>query len=605
MNKFMYKSLITLAFLAFAQLAQAQEFYSQNFSGGAIPAGWTTTDGSNQGVLWEYCTGPTAGCADLYNRPPFASTTAVDGFMIMDSDGAGDIPSNHISRLTTSNIDCSAAAEVYATFDAYVGVFEVPSAGNALLRVSVDGGTTWTSYDFIPGLSVSNRFSENPNKAAVNISAVAANQATVLLQWQWTGRYEYWWMLDDVKLTTINPTPANNLTIGGFYYPVSSYATPASEIATDTFGFSGNVTNKGTAAQTNVTLKVEVLNSNGAVLFTDVASIATLAAGVVDSLIVLPNTFAPALPMGDYSIRYTVSADATDAAPTDNVDGDDFLVTDFIFSKENGPTGGLRPGGGGDYAAANLYQMSKSSLEKYKASGFEISVATNASDLPLEDVSVTAYLLKVNDDVDPDFANFDDAELLSNSLELKGIASYDFPTGATNYTPYSFLLEDVNGGTGAIALETGARYFAVIGYNDGSNVAFQAHSDETNHTFVSSMVYTTAWFLGGFGEDYNPVIRMYLELSTATDDLPLPESAMKLFPNPVSDVLNLEVSFEESTNATITIADINGRVINIDNRKGLTKEVLTYQLPQLAAGTYLARIATEKGTKTMKFVVMK
>lgn len=98
---------------------------------------------------------------------------------------------------------------------------------------------------------------------------------------------------------------------------------------------------------------------------------------------------------------------------------------------------------------------------------------------------------------------------------------------------------------------------------------------------------------------------MYLELSTATDDLPLPESAMKLFPNPVSDVLNLEVSFEETTNATITIADISGRVINIDNRQGLTKEVLTYQLPQLAAGTYLARIATEKGTRTMKFVVVK
>ncbi len=604
MKKFMYKSLIVLALVAIAQLAQAQAFFTQNFAGGVIPAGWTTTDGSGQNVVWEYCTGPAAGCADLYGRPQFASTTAANGFMILDSDGYGDIPSNHVSRLTTPNIDCSAASQVFATFESAIGVFEVPSDGNILLRVSNDGGTTWTPYNFIPGLSVNNRWSANPHKAVINITSVAANKPAVMLQWQWTGRYEYWWMLDDVNLTTIDPTPANNLAVSGFYYPVSSFATPASEIGTDTFGFSGYVSNLGTAAQTNVKLKAEVINkTTNVVLFTDQATIASLPVGYMDSLIILPNTFAPELPMGTYTIRYTVSADATDTAPLNNVDGDDFVVTDFIFSKENGPTGALRPGGGGDYAVANLYTMSKASLEKYKALGYEISAATNPG-LPLQDVTVTAYLFKVADDVLPDFSNFDDAAFLSNSLELKGIAAFDFPDGAANYAAQAVLLEDVNGGTG-VPLETGARYFATIQYTDASNVAFHAYSNATNHTFISSMVYTDSWYLGGFGEDYNAVVRMVLELSTSTDDLPLPESAMKLFPNPVSDVLNLEVSFDDATNATITIADINGRVINIDNRQGLTKEVLTYRLPNLAAGTYLARIATEKGTKTKKFVVAK
>jgi Secretion system C-terminal sorting domain len=604
MKKIMYKSLLALALIAIAQLAQAQVFYTQDFSGGALPAGWTTTDGSNQNAIWEFCSGPAAGCVDLYNRPQFASTSAANGFMVLDSDGYGELPSNHVSRLTTANIDCSAATQVFATFESAIGVFEVPSDGNVLFRVSNDGGTTWTPFNFIPGLSVSNRWSANPHVAAIDITAVAANKPAVMLQWQWTGRFEYWWMLDDVKLTAVNPTPANNLALTGFYYPVSSFATPATEIGTDTFGFSGLVSNVGTAAQTNVKLKAEVLNATGTVLFTDMASIASLPAGYTDSLIVLPNTFAPELPIGAYEIRYSVSADATDAVPANNVDGDEFVVTDFIFSKENGPTGALRPGGGGDYAVGNLYSMSKASMENYKALGFQISAATNPG-FPLEDVVVTAYLFKVNDDIDPGFNNFDDATLLSNSLELKGIGSFDFPTGAANYSLQAVIVDDVNGGTGGVALQAGARYFAVIGYNDASNVAFHAYSDETNHTFVSSMVYTDAWYLGGFGEDYNPVIRLVLELSTSTDNLPLPESAMMLFPNPISDVLNLEVSFDESTDATITIADINGRVINIDNRKGLTKEVLTYQLPQLAAGTYLARIATEKGTKTKKFVVAK
>ena len=54
----------------------------------------------------------------------------------------------------------------------------------------------------------------------------------------------------------------------------------------------------------------------------------------------------------------------------------------------------------------------------------------------------------------------------------------------------------------------------------------------------------------------------------------------------------------------ITIADINGRVITYENRKGLTQDLLHYPL-SVAAGTYLARIATENGTLTKKFVVVK
>jgi hypothetical protein len=61
---------------------------------------------------------------------------------------------------------------------------------------------------------------------------------------------------------------------------------------------------------------------------------------------------------------------------------------------------------------------------------------------------------------------------------------------------------------------------------------------------------------------------MIIELVTSTDETPLPESALNVFPNPINNVLNLEVSFDNATDATITIADINGRVINIDDRTG-------------------------------------
>ncbi|MBK8425045.1 MAG: T9SS type A sorting domain-containing protein [Lewinellaceae bacterium] len=98
---------------------------------------------------------------------------------------------------------------------------------------------------------------------------------------------------------------------------------------------------------------------------------------------------------------------------------------------------------------------------------------------------------------------------------------------------------------------------------------------------------------------------MYLTLFTSADNNPLAETALNVFPNPTADVVSLKVKFEEPTDATITIADINGRVVRTENRAAMLDETVTYQMPQLASGTYLARIATEKGTRTLKFVVQK
>jgi len=448
-------------------------------------------------------------------------------------------------------------------------------------------------------------FSDNQVIIQNDISSVAANKPAVYLRWEWNGKYEYWWFIDDVRLTSENPTPANDLAMGDFFYPPSSFATPESQIATDTFGFYGYVTNKGTASQTNVTLKADVLDADDNVLFTTSASIASLEPGYVDSFIVLPDQFAPELAVGVYSIVYTLTSAEGDERPNDNDDSDFFVITDNTFSKENAPTSASQPGGGGDYTVANLYTMSSASLDNYKTAGLQFSAATNPG-VSLPGIAVVAYLFRVNDDVEDNWSNFDDSALFSSSLEWLGDANYTFPAGAANYVLQSVELLDGSTGTPGIALENGARYLACIGYvGAANNVAFHALDDEIVHYYTSSPIFTTQWFRDGFGFDYNPVVRMIIELATISDKTPLQESVMTLFPNPVKDVLNLGIQFDAPTDATITIAEADGKVVKIDNRKGLSNEVLTYQLPQLASGTYLARIATAEGTKTKKFVVVK
>jgi hypothetical protein len=119
------------------------------------------------------------------------------------------------------------------------------------------------------------------------------------------------------------------------------------------------------------------------------------------------------------------------------------------------------------------------------------------------------------------------------------------------------------------------------------------------------VIYTTQWFLGGYqGDRDNAVVRMGLSLVTSTDDKPLAENSMRIYPNPVvNNTLGLELNFEKPTDATITIADMSGRVVAVRDRVGVTKENVSFNLPQLASGSYIARIATKEGTLTKKFVV--
>lgn len=151
-------------------------------------------------------------------------------------------------------------------------------------------------------------------------------------------------------------------------------------------------------------------------------------------------------------------------------------------------------------------------------------------------------------------------------------------------------------------LEPNGRYILAAGYIGTSNTAFTAFNDNVRADFLSTILYIGGEWGGTFEGRPNAVLRMYLTLFTSADNNPLAETALNAFPNPTADVVSLKVKFEEPTDATITIADINGRVVRTENRAAMLDETVTYQMPQLASGTYLARIATEKGTRTLKFV---
>lgn len=107
MQQSLHRSFLLFATLVLANTLMAQAptpFWTENFTNG-LPSGWSTTDGSNQGVLWTWCADPLLGDNDpgcsqpwddaLNAQEPFNSATANTGFMVMDSDDPGGLPTPH------------------------------------------------------------------------------------------------------------------------------------------------------------------------------------------------------------------------------------------------------------------------------------------------------------------------------------------------------------------------------------------------------------------------------------------------------------------------------------------------------------------------------
>lgn len=602
--KQLHRKLLVLAMCLTSTILHAQEpFWVENFSNN-IPAQWTNTDASGQGVVWKWCANNTSGCSPVFTGElPFQSATAASGFVHVNSDAPGQLMQDHLSQLTTPVIDCSGKNEVFIKFQSHIGTYNTTPAASARLRVSTDM-SNWQEFMPFPDLQLGNEFSPNPYISILDISSAAANQPTVYIQWQWRGNWEYMWDLDDIELYGQNPTPKFDLVISNFFYPASSFATPFSQIGTDTFGFSVTLTNRGLLPATNTKVKALVEDAAGHILFADSVLVETLMPGTVDSFVALPGTFVPDLPVGEYVVSYSVVSDSTDDVPSNNFFSSPFVVTDFVFSKEDEPQVSTRTASDVPWFVGNYYLMSGGQFDQYKAMSAEFALGTTPGELDLDDVNANIFLFKVHESAGSDFSNFDLSSFPGQSLEWIGFAGYETPEGLSNGQLQQVELLDFETSEKGILLEPGGRYFLVIGYPQEAR--------KTNHYFntdikyfnaVSTVVYSDQWYLGGFGDELAAVMRMYISLASTADEKPLPASTLNVYPNPASTEINLAVGFGQPTDATITIADLSGRVVRMEDRQGLTQEVVNYRLDGLSAGVYLARIATKAGTRTVKFAV--
>ena len=613
----MKKLFLPLSILFFFSGLQAQVIYEEQFDGG-IPGDWEIGPGMPEGAVWQWSNDGQANDGDVVGttvtslfwgtRGPIQSPSVANGCAMYNSDiydgggtgvGQGMFPGTHSGTLTSPSIDCSAYPFVSLKMNQYARANA--SAISTILEVSNDGGMTWTPF-VINEAVVGNGSTTPDDVLLVDITEVAGSQADVKLRFTWNGRY-YFWLIDDVQLIV---TPANNLALGDFFYPPSSYATPASQIATDTMGFSSDLSNLGREAQTNVVLKATVTDNEDNILYQDSVLIDELAVGVKDSTFDIESLFVPdMLAAGqDYLITYEVYSldNLDDFDPSDNSASEEFLITEGLFAKDDGSgIGGIRPGSGGDYKFGNFYQISPAS-PNVNATNLIFAAGKNSADGPIAGEQVTLLIYKVNDNVLPDWSNFNDAA--DDDLTLVGFQTYTFPDDYTNYGDATVEMFNLDAEP-LVPLDAGGRYFAVVSYEGGANVIFAGSDDDINYFQISTIVYTSAWFLGGFGEDEAAVVRMEITLPVDTDEKLLPETSLAVSPNPTTDQLNVTLDLDAPQEAVVIMADLNGKILLMRDYQNVQQETFQYDVSHLPTGTYLVRIGTTEGISTKKFVVVR
>lgn len=198
-------------------LSAAIPFWSSDFGNG-LPNAWSSTDDSANGVLWTYCNGDFGACVgEDALISSFHSSTAANGFLVLNSAAAGALPGQgHISKLTSAAVDCSERGQVFVQFQTAIAARNTPLAERALLRV-ITATDTLVLRPF-PMLGLSNLVIGKSMRAPVpalapgrpytvtfDISSVAAGQASVQLQWEWRANNQGVWLIDDVVMSEEHP----------------------------------------------------------------------------------------------------------------------------------------------------------------------------------------------------------------------------------------------------------------------------------------------------------------------------------------------------------------------------------------------------------------
>ncbi len=341
---------------ALAERSDAITLWTENFEDGLN--GWTveTPYGS---VGWELTsTGNTEG----YTPGPLEGTSGYPGghWIVADSDAGGTAGTPENTRITSPPI--IGYGSMHNLMLRFEQSFRQLNDDQTLVKVSGNGGDTWTTYPVNENVAGNQSTPGAPNAEVVtlNISnALVDGSDEIRIRFEWISDegYTYSWQVDEVSLLAAQTNDVALIGLDGEehatgtnYYGMPCTIYPVGE--THELRFKGDVINNGGAPQTNVRLVAEVSGPDGYTNTYTSGSVG-LAPAQIDSLFVtdieLPDV------VGDYHFVFSVLQDEAEENSADNVAERWIRVDAQVFGRDEGHMVSARDNDGADYELGNRF----------------------------------------------------------------------------------------------------------------------------------------------------------------------------------------------------------------------------------------------------------
>lgn len=542
-----------------------------------------------------------------------ASTTASNGFMMVDSDEyGGETGGSGIENCwfqTAQPIDCSAHPFVSLSFQTFYRMWDNGNSdGNeyCLVEVSRDG-ITWpsvTTYEVSQGLvdfgdgdgEVQARWElwplmqtqdpvTNPTEFVFDITSAAGGQDNVWIRFRWKGTWGYAWMVDDMELFD---TPDNDLAI-------SNYATYADYVATGEYEYGAyptsqvrplqmavRVNNNGVNAQQNVNLEVTVNGADAGAT----SNIITVPYGGFDTLRA-PGYVIPAT-VGTYNVELTVDMDNTDENLDDNVANLSFEVTENSFGRDDKTYTGQFPGSSfteGFMAATLFYANAPTTV-------YAIDVAFRSGSAGAE---IVAHMY------DPNSKAFD-IIASSNELALNPSFLNTGTNGQVNW--YTFVLQEPVDLFGDEFVMCGVESFGGAGVRIGES---KNAPDQTCFVYGNFGSAGIDWY---FSNEV-PMVRLNTNPNAVNTPNGIKEAASSNFslsqniPNPANQTTRIDYNLKNAAKVSFEVRDLAGRLLVSEDygTQPAGVQFINLNVSEFAAGVYTYSLVVNGERETMKMII--
>lgn len=560
-------------------------FYSEDFDGGYN--GWDNDILAGPGIFQGFeltNIGHINSPGNTFIIPDLMTSTPTQWIMV-DSDGGNTSYSNAENAILTSQrIDLSSAAGEFVAlqFDQFFAEWDInvyTSAGSedhCYIYVSTDS-VNWTAKEINEGVGREAR--PNPEQVSWDITDyISGNLDSVWIRFEWEGAWNYGWQIDNIAIVDIFEYDLAIIDTYRWYNANGLMFSQVPMAQAEEFQIGTILRNVGHEDQVNVEFDWEIKDPSNAVVSSGTAtSTITLANSEQDTLLI--NTGFIPTDLGTYTITWTASSTSGDDNATNDVYVDNYFeLTEYTYAMdyaEGSPVGITEwPTFTGTAEFGNLFSFAQAD----EISAVQIKIANNTSNIG----TPIYWTIYYNDGT-------------NGWLYLTG-SNEDYELTASDIGEIITL--PVPGGE---SVDPANLYLVVVGQYDTPTDPIFERQGSIGFDYIQG--YNSDPALMAFFDRLAPIVRIRVN----ADEVGVTElenaSSFSIYPNPVNDVINVNLSFANQENISINVLDITGKVVKtiyVGEVNGDRK--LTIGLDELTSGIYFVELVTPEGKQVQKFV---